>query len=746
MVLMLSATDRRHTLTFAMSGALVMIAQQVAGKATRDALFLSQFDVAHLPKVIIAAAVVSLLAVAAMSALLPRFGPRRVVPITFVVSAGLFVLQHLFLDHEPRLTAVVLYLHMTGLGAVIISGFWSLINERFDPHSAKRRIARIAAAAALGGVLGGLLAHSVVASIGLGSMLLTLAVLNLACAGAVIKVAPSSRAESQISAVRDRSGLSLIARSTYLRNMSLLLVLVAVAAALLDFALKAEAVAAFTTREHLVSFFATFYAAAGVVGFLLQSAVGPRVLERFGIAHALAALPVVVLAGGILGAMATRLATTVALRGAHAVLGNSLFRSSFELLYAPLSPFAKRATKPIIDVAADRVGDMLGGGAILLLLMAAPQIPSGVMLLLAAGASGAALVVVSRLHHGYVEQLAGTLRSGALPFEDQEVLDATTRRILAETTASAERLKVLERIKALRRDRERHRGQRPGPIFGGDGALDEAIAQDTSTPRSRGLDVPVTLSPIALASADLCSGDTARIRNVLTGDFMDARLVAHLIPLLDHPEVAEDARMELRWMVPRIIGQLTDALLDPDQPLTVRQRIPAVLEVSHNPRVIDGLLEGLQDGEFSVRYASARALARMRSRNAQLTLAKDVVYAAVRREISVENDAWQARSLGAAFDADFEQLGEPAQTQGSALSLHHVFTLLGLVLDRDALQLALQALSSENRTLRGTALEYLDNVLPDDLRRLLWRRLGLARPNPRRGNPRARPRAPTGGN
>ena len=53
------------------------------------------------------------------------------------------------------------------------------------------------------------------------------------------------------------------------------------------------------------------------------------------------------------------------------------------------------------------------------------------------------------------------------------------------------------------------------------------------------------------------------------------------------------------------------------------------------------------------------------------------------------------------------------------------------MLDRDALQLALQALSSQNRNLRGTALEYLDNVLPDDMRRKLWRHLGLAMPSAR---------------
>ena len=59
----LERLGRANTLGFALTGATVMIAQQVAGKATRDALFLSQFAVEHLPKAVIAGALVSLIGV-----------------------------------------------------------------------------------------------------------------------------------------------------------------------------------------------------------------------------------------------------------------------------------------------------------------------------------------------------------------------------------------------------------------------------------------------------------------------------------------------------------------------------------------------------------------------------------------------------------------------------------------------------------------------------------------------------------
>ena len=75
----------------------------------------------------------------------------------------------------------------------------------------------------------------------------------------------------------------------------------------------------------------------------------------------------------------TRLWSMVLLRGGHSVLVNSLYRSAFELLYTPLPPHKKRPTKAIIDVASDRIGDLVGSGLLLLLLFLAPELPTAVV-------------------------------------------------------------------------------------------------------------------------------------------------------------------------------------------------------------------------------------------------------------------------------------------------------------------------------------------------------------------------------
>jgi HEAT repeat protein len=216
----------------------------------------------------------------------------------------------------------------------------------------------------------------------------------------------------------------------------------------------------------------------------------------------------------------------------------------------------------------------------------------------------------------------------------------------------------------------------------------------------------------AAVVADLCCGDTDRMRRALNSSLLDVRLTPYLIPLLGHDEISEDVRTELRWLVPRIIGQLTDALLDPDLPLLVRQRLPGVLEASHNPRVIEGLMLGMTDHAFNVRYSCARALARMRSRNAKLRIPRQKVFSAIRDELHVSPEKWQGRDLELTLEYDH---GDPQAQPHIDRGLEHVFTLLALTLDPDAVHLSMQALLSPDDNLRGTALEYLENVLPADL-------------------------------
>ena len=69
-------------------------------------------------------------------------------------------------------------------------------------------------------------------------------------------------------------------------------------------------------------------------------------------------------------------------------------------------------------------------------------------------------------------------------------------------------------------------------------------------------------------------------------------------------------------------------------------------------------------------------------------------------------------------------------------SLAHVFTALSLVLPAEPLQIALRGLHADDTHLRGTALEYLESILPPMIRDPLWPFLEDHRPAGRTVRPR----------
>jgi ATP/ADP translocase len=414
-------TDNQNTVAIqACITATIMIAHQVAGKATRDGLFLTSFDVTDLPKAVMASAVLSFFAVLLMSRLLHRHSPARVVPIGYGISALLFTAEWYYFHFYPKTVVALLYLHMATFGAVLISGYWSIINERFDPYSANRTVARIAAAATLGGLLGGILTQSAVSLWGSRAMLLILSGMQLLCCISLLKIGQGTSKNTlpQPARASEKAGIHTLLTTPYLRQMAYVIALVAIIAALLDYSMKAQAADYFKSNQSLTGFFAAFYAITGLLTFLLQSALGPKMLERFGLAGTMSFLPGAVLIGGVFGTAVLHLWTVTILRAAEAIFFNSFFRSAFELLYTPLSPEKKRPTKIIIDVGSNRIGDLLGGGLLLIMLALIPDLPISLLISIAMAVSGVAIIGITRLQAGYVSQLAKSLHSGALSLVD----------------------------------------------------------------------------------------------------------------------------------------------------------------------------------------------------------------------------------------------------------------------------------------------------------------------------------------
>lgn len=665
-------------------GAAALVAQQVVGKALRDTLFLASFGVALLPYAMIAASVLSAALVLALSRAAVTHTARRVARATLVVSASLFVLAWLLAGPSPRWAAVVTYLHAGALSAASVSVFWSLVAESFDPYTARASIPRILAGAALGGVLGGLVTWRAAAWLAPAELLPLGAALNLACFAAVSRLHGRPARAPELGAAGWRP---LLRELPFLRAVALLVFAAALTQAVLDYLLSSTAVATLGHGAPLLAFFALFQTSVGVVSFLIQVSVSRSALERFGVGVVLAAPPAALLAGVLAALVAPPLLGTVIVRGADGVLGASLHRSAYEVLFAPVEPHRRRAVKPMLDVLSDKLGMLVGSGIVAVVVAVAPEGDRIPLLAVVAAVAIARVFLSGGLQAGYRRTLADNLREGRLGLSGSGVLDRGTVGSLSRGAGELNRAALLEQIERFRAEQARSPG--------GDGASWLSLsAFELPVPPERS-DPSASDDGVVAELGALRSGDVERMRAVLARRRTEPVLGPQVIALLADDRVARDAADWLTAQEPPPVGLLTDALLAEGGSDHLRRRVARLLGKVDDPRAAEGLLAALPVVPTGVRPGLAHALAR----------------AGTKRRLP------RAPLLAAAARAAADGDGPDEH----ALLLN-VFRLLAAAYPGEPIQPALRALERGGDA-RGTALEWLDVLLPHEVKLALWPRI-----------------------
>jgi len=156
---------------------------------------------------------------------------------------------------------------------------------------------------------------------------------------------------------------------------------------------------------------------------------------------------------------------------------------------------------------------------------------------------------------------------------------------------------------------------------------------------------PVAADEIVGATTDLRSGDPTRVRACLKGGKLDPLLAGQVISLLAWNAVSDDTLGALRRIATKIVGELTDALADPERDFAIRRRVARVMAECVSQRGVDGLLMGLENKRFEVRYQSASSLGRIREGRSDFAYSKDRIIAAVLAELRVDQLGWRSRRL-----------------------------------------------------------------------------------------------------
>jgi hypothetical protein len=161
-------------------------------------------------------------------------------------------------------------------------------------------------------------------------------------------------------------------------------------------------------------------------------------------------------------------------------------------------------------------------------------------------------------------------------------------------------------------------------------------------------------------------------------------------------------------------------LLNPQEDFAIRRRLVSVLADFRTAETFNGLFEAMRDRRFEVRFRAARALSHLAGVMPELQVERERVFGVVLREMAVERGLWESRQLVDLPDDESSPMEAEVLRDRANRSLEHIFTLLSLVFPRETLRLAFHGLHTDDPQLRGTAIEYLETVLPDQIWAKLW--------------------------
>jgi hypothetical protein len=195
--------------------------------------------------------------------------------------------------------------------------------------------------------------------------------------------------------------------------------------------------------------------------------------------------------------------------------------------------------------------------------------------------------------------------------------------------------------------------------------------------------------PVVAALVELRSGEQLRIRAALRDVPRDPLLIAALVPLLAKDNLVKATVAALETFGARAAGELVSVLLDPATPDVVRRRLPMALKSCASNIARDGLRAGLESDGSEIRLRCGRALLDLTDEHPELQEPFPRALALAQRELGGGDKTPSARE--------------------------HVFNLLALALEREPVQIAARAFATDDAYVRGTALEYLETVLPAPL-------------------------------
>jgi HEAT repeat protein len=440
----------------------VVIAGGMAGRS----LFLSQLPRWAVPFKFVVPPLLLMGAVAVYSRVVDRVRRDRVVVATCAVFAVLVLLLRLGLQTSARshLSFLsLLYSILEVCGSVAVLQLWTVAGDVFDAREARRAFGLVAAGGVVAATLAGLLLSTLAARVEPADLLWGV-LASLAAAALLARelgrlhpdlLTPSGSSDRTLAAVSGAGALAqmrALLAEPLVRSIAGILFASAMVSAVAEFQLDLALQARFgSDGASMVRFLGALQTGAGLAALLLAVALAGRLLERYGVASGLVALPLLLGAGELLIlASGGALLASALPRAADGAVKFTLHNSTMNLLYLPVGPTARARMRALLDgVLKPVLVGLLG-----LLFLAAGLIPGithvhwalpALFVLIAWG------WLVRRAARHYVDALSSSIRQRRLDSREDslDLADETSREVLAGTLRAEDPALVVHALSIL---------------------------------------------------------------------------------------------------------------------------------------------------------------------------------------------------------------------------------------------------------------------------------------------------------
>jgi AAA family ATP:ADP antiporter len=399
--------------------ALLMAAHTLM-ETGRDALFLTNIPVEHLPWVYIVVAFSAVVLSRLVGSSRAGSSARdRLLLLQALATTSVLGFWAALGDTGPWLY-YALYVWSGVISGIVVVTFWMLLGDVFTITQGKRVFASIAIGGSFGALAGSGLANVLAPTLGADSLLLaSAAFFGASLLGPIwlgrgesrSKPRTSSMPVQPLAAVSFREGMSRTLGSPYACRIA---VLVALASATLTFSdyLFKSVLTEEVPVEDLSTWLARIYFGLNLASIAMLAIGVTPLVRRMGVDRSLAVLPALIGIAtlGVFAGMA--FVGIIVLKASDGMLRYSLHKTASELLFLPMESSLRSAVKGVIDLVGDSMAKAFASIAILGLVRL-PESRAGIgagLLLL----SGIWTLSALRLRRSYLDVFRKTLQDRSI--------------------------------------------------------------------------------------------------------------------------------------------------------------------------------------------------------------------------------------------------------------------------------------------------------------------------------------------